>query len=247
MIAWHRELEEAAAAGDEAPAPPHPEGPQVMLIYRPKAPAGARLAGLLSSALQKGGHQVQTHASCRFNDAWQRQVAADLQQADAARDVRTAIARRDPIVLLKGARQAGKTSLLARGLQMAREAGVQMLLTDFQRLIDSQLVSLESFFLAIGEMLADQLGLEIYPEDRWRKGRAPNLNFDAYFRREILSKTERPLLWAIDEVDRLFLCDFSSELFALLRTWHNERALDPDSPCSRLSLATAYATETYHL
>src|SRR5262245_12044597 len=34
-----------------------------------------------------------------------------------------AIARRDSIVLVKGARQVGKTSLLARGLQRARESG----------------------------------------------------------------------------------------------------------------------------
>ena len=34
---------------------------------------------------------------------------------------RQAIARQDSIVLVKGARQVGKTSLLARGLQQARE------------------------------------------------------------------------------------------------------------------------------
>ncbi len=161
------------------------------------------------------------------------------------KDFQTAIARRDSIVLLKGARQVGKTSLLARGLQAAREAGVQVLLTDFQMLIDAQLQSLETFFIAIGEMLADQLDLDVYPQDKWRPHRAPNMNFDHYFRREILAKTQKPLLWAIDEADRLFLYNFSSEVFALCRTWHNERALNPDSPCSRLTLAIAYATETY--
>ena len=33
-----------------------------------------------------------------------------------------AVARRDSIVLVKGARQVGKTSVLARGLQRARES-----------------------------------------------------------------------------------------------------------------------------
>ncbi|EDN69824.1 conserved hypothetical protein [Beggiatoa sp. PS] len=157
----------------------------------------------------------------------------------------TAIQRRDSIVLLKGPRQVGKTSLLAKGLQQAREAGVLVLLTDFQKLIDAQLQNLETFFMAIGEMLADQLELDVYPEDKWRPNRAPNMNFDNYFRREILRKTDKQLLWAIDEADRLFLCNFSSEVFALFRTWHNERALNPSSPCSKLTLAIAYATETY--
>lgn len=62
-------------------------------------------------------------------------------------DFQTALSRRDAVVLLKGGRQVGKTSLLARGLQKARDAGVQVLLTDFQRFIDSQLETLESFFL----------------------------------------------------------------------------------------------------
>ncbi|RKZ53056.1 MAG: hypothetical protein DRR16_16430 [Candidatus Parabeggiatoa sp. nov. 3] len=99
----------------------------------------------------------------------------------------TAIQRRDSIVLLKGPRQVGKTSLLARGLQKAREAGVIVLLTDFQKLIDAQLQNLETFFIALGEMLADQVNSDVYPEDfkKWRPNRAPNLNFDLYFKSEI--------------------------------------------------------------
>jgi hypothetical protein len=165
----------------------------------------------------------------------------------ADKDFQTAIKRNDSIVLLKGPRQVGKTSLLARGLQQARENGVIVLFTDFQKLIDAQLESLETFFIALGEMLADQMNSDIYPEDfrKWRPNRAPNLNFDLYFKSEILGKTNKPILWGIDEADRLFLCNFSSEVFALFRTWHNERALNPSSACSRLTLAIAYATETY--
>jgi hypothetical protein len=169
----------------------------------------------------------------------ERQVDADFQ---------TAIQRRDSIVLLKGPRQVGKTSLLARGLQQARKTGVIVLLTDLQKLVDAHLQSLETFFIALGEMLADQMNSDVvYPEDfkRWRPNRAPNLNFDLYFKTEIVGKTNKPVLWGIDEADRLFLCDFSGDVFALFRTWHNDRALNPASPCSRLTLAIAYATETY--
>lgn len=160
-------------------------------------------------------------------------------------DFLNAVKRRDSIVLLKGSRQVGKTSLLARGLQQARDMGVKVVCTDFQKLIPEQLQSLETLFMALADMLADQLYLDVYIQDTWRANRAPNLNFDSYFRREILGKIQQPILWAMDEADRLFLCDFSSNLFALFRTWHNERALNPDSPCVRLTLAIAYATETY--
>jgi hypothetical protein len=163
-------------------------------------------------------------------------------------DFQTAIQRRDSIVLLKGPRQVGKTSLLARGLQQAREAGVVVLFTDFQKLIDAQLQSLETFFIALGEMLADQVKSDVYPEDfkKWRPNRAANQNFELYFKSEILGKTDKQILWALDEADKLFLYDFSSDVFALFRSWHNEsRALEPNNPCSKLTLAIAYATETY--
>jgi AAA domain-containing protein len=46
-------------------------------------------------------------------------------------------------------------------------------------------------------------------------------------------------------VDRLFTCDFGSEVFGLFRSWHNARSLDPTAPWSRLTLAIAYATEAH--
>ena len=52
-------------------------------------------------------------------------------------------------------------------------------------------------------------------------------------------------MWALDEVDRIFHCDFASEVFGLFRSWHNDRALDPEGPWCRLTLAMAYAMEAH--
>jgi hypothetical protein len=53
------------------------------------------------------------------------------------------------------------------------------------------------------------------------------------------------LIWGLDEVDRLFNFDYASEIFGLFRSWHNMRALDPQGPWHRLTLAIAYATEAH--
>jgi AAA domain-containing protein len=63
--------------------------------------------------------------------------------------------------------------------------------------------------------------------------------------REVLDKIPAPIVWGLDEVDRLFHCDFGSEIFGLFRSWHNQRALEPTGPWSRLTLAMAYATEAH--
>jgi serine/threonine protein kinase len=157
----------------------------------------------------------------------------------------SAMARGDSIVLVKGARQMGKTSLLARGLQQARQAGAKVVLTDFQKLNASHLISIEAFFLALGDSLAEQLDLDVLPEAAWDKRRSPNSNFERYLRREVLGSLSGHFVWGLDEVDRLFTCDFGSEVFGLFRSWHNERALDPSGPWSRVTLAIAYATEAH--
>src|SRR5262245_47897064 len=70
----------------------------------------------------------------------------------ADEEFRAAIARQDSIVLIKGARQVGKTSLLARGLQQARAAGAKVVLTDLQKLNASDLASAEAFYLALADL-----------------------------------------------------------------------------------------------
>jgi len=156
-----------------------------------------------------------------------------------------AISRRDSIVLLKGARQMGKTSLLARGLQHARKNGFKVALTDFQKLNADHLDSAKEVYLALAAMIADQLDLDDMPEDTWDDRRAPNVNFERFLRRKILKVIDQPLVWALDEVDRLFEFGFSGEVFGLFRSWHNERALDPSGPWSQLTMAIAYATEAH--
>jgi hypothetical protein len=151
----------------------------------------------------------------------------------------------ESIVLLKGARQMGKTSLLARGLQKARDAGKKVVLLDLQKLNQASLLNIESLYKGLCEIAAERLDLDVSPEDLWRPGRAPNLNFERFIRREVLGKTDGHLVLAIDEVDRLFEWPYSSEVFALFRTWYNERATEPSGPWKRLTLAIVYATEAH--
>jgi len=160
-------------------------------------------------------------------------------------DFLSAISLNDSIVLVKGARQMGKTSLMARGLWLARKTGAKVVLTDYQKLNSSHLQSIEAFFQALGEALAEQLEIDVVPQDIWNPQRGPSLNFERFVRREILSRTEGRLVWGMDEVDRLFSCKFASEVFGLFRSWHNERSLDPLGPWQKLTLVIAYATEAH--
>ncbi|MGH9837900.1 MAG: AAA-like domain-containing protein [Blastocatellia bacterium] len=160
-------------------------------------------------------------------------------------EFQSAIARRDSIVLVKGARQMGKSSLLARGLKQARESGASVVLTDFQALSGENLSSADALFHAFAEIIAEQLDLEFAPDQHWKPYSSASVNFARFLRREILGRIETHLVWGLDEVDRLFTCDFGSEVFGLFRSWHNARALDTTAPWHKLTLAIAYATEAH--
>jgi DNA-binding SARP family transcriptional activator len=177
-------------------------------------------------------------------------------------EFRAAIEHRDSVVLIKGARQLGKTSLLARGLQQARGAGARVVLTDFQMIDPADLASLDRLYLTLADGIAYQLELDVLPEQVWRSHLGASTNFERYLQREVLGRVPasrrdvggseaaekgaaQPLVWGLDEVDRLFAYDYSSQVFGLFRSWHNRRGLDPAGPWSQLTLAIAYATEAH--
>lgn len=161
-------------------------------------------------------------------------------------DFELSTTRGDSILLVKGPRQVGKSSLLARGLHRAAGAGdARVALTHFQLFNAAHLETADALLFAMAQSLADQLDLEVLPEEDWDPRRGPNPNFRRYLRREVLPRLDAPLIWALDEVDRLFGCAFSGEIFGLFRSWHDERAVEPGGPWSRLTLVIAYSTEAH--
>lgn len=160
-------------------------------------------------------------------------------------NVRQAIANRDSIVLLKGARQTGKTSLLSRVIDHARCSGAQGIVTDFQKFSTIQLGSVDALLPALAEDIADQMHMKFSFESEWLPRRGATVNLDRFMKRHVLSEPQCHVVWGMDEADRLFAYPFASEVFGLLRSWHNERALRTGSPCERLTLVIAYATEAH--
>src|SRR5262249_53235859 len=82
-------------------------------------------------------------------------------------------------------------------------------------------------------------------DENWNDLLSPSSNFERFLRRKVLTDDESYFVLALDEVDRLFNHNYASEIFGLFRSWHNLRALDPNGPWARLTIAIAYATEAH--
>lgn len=167
-----------------------------------------------------------------------------VREADS--EFHTAILRRDATVLISGSRQVGKSSLLVRGVQQAIQEGMRVVVTDFQSLDDESLQSKAGLFQALAGQLCDTLNPSRAPEEYWNPRRSDNDNFSAYLKSVVLSAERPPLVWFMDEVDRLFEYDYRNNVFGLFRSWHNARSIPSyDNPLSRLMLVMSYSTEAH--
>jgi hypothetical protein len=158
-----------------------------------------------------------------------------------------ALDRGDGLVLLKGAREMGKTSVLVRELLRARRAGKSTVFVDLQRLPPSAFADIDCFCKAICKAIADGLGVKWDLGNFWDAEFSAYDNFERFLRREVLRKADQGVMIALDEVDRLLPYPFAQEVFGLIRSWHNERAIDPDGLWKRLTLLLAYCTDAHLL
>jgi hypothetical protein len=163
--------------------------------------------------------------------------------------VRRALVRQGVTITIKGPRQMGKSSLLMRVIQRAQAAGREAVYLDLQQFDQEVLAEADRFYIQFCHAMAEQLGLPDGTAEAWAAGGGNNQLATRYVQNQVLKPLNRPLLLAMDEVDRLFEAEYRSDFFAMLRGWHNNRASPVPlfRPWKQLDLALVTATEPYHL
>jgi hypothetical protein len=216
------------------------------LQYQPwesEADDGELLARVLESLAAKVQHTIvpeqEPGGADRLDSPYYIDRPTDLRFRDA-------LDHQDSIVLIKGARQMGKTSLLARGLKYARDKGKKVIACDLQK-NQGNLASVESLYIGLCEVIVKKLDLTVAPRKVWDPDFSSGDNLESFLRREVLGKTDGHLVLAIDEVDVLIDRPYTNEVFGMFRSWHNERSMDPEGPWKRLTLVIVYATEAHLL
>ena len=155
-----------------------------------------------------------------------------------------ALRRHESILLVKGPRQMGKTSLIGRGARLARAEGWRIAMTDFQKLSTAQLASEDGFYRLLAHTLAKALKFPYDFEEEWLDVFGANMNMDCFVR-ALVEESEVPFVWFMDEADKIFGAPFASDFFGLVRSWHNSRATEPDGPWRRFTVVMGYATEAH--
>ncbi len=177
----------------------------------------------------------------RVDDPFYVERAADKQLAQS-------LLGSGQSITIRGSRQVGKTSLLARGIRQAQERfDAKLVYLDFQGLGDEARSSLRELCRSLSYKIFRTLELDTaFWRDAWADDYLPQETL-----RELveyaLKQVESSILLAMDEVDVLQLMPFSKDFFSLLRSWHTLKSQPQGASWRKLTLMMAISTEPYLL
>jgi hypothetical protein len=147
---------------------------------------------------------------------------------------------------IRAPRQTGKTSLLMRGIQQARQQGAKVVSLDFQGFGHDQLASIDIFLREFAETICHELRLNPKRlEEAWQGPLGPQNKLTFFIEDHILPAFEGPIVLAMDEADYLLQTDFYQDFFGLVRSWHNRRA--KYEAWEKLNIVMVISTEPYLL
>ncbi len=143
--------------------------------------------------------------------------------------------------IIKGPRQIGKSSLIARALAQAAKLEHKSCLIDFQLIQSSKFDTLDVLLKHLAQKMARNLNTMTKPEQMWDENLDAMENLSGFIEQGVLAHFEQPIVLALDEADRVFKCPYRDDFFSLIRGWHNSRATN--EAWNRLSLIIAHSTE----
>jgi AAA-like domain/TIR domain len=144
-------------------------------------------------------------------------------------------------IIVKGPRQVGKSSLLARALKHGKQNQAVVFYLDFQ-LVDAQhFETLGRLFRYLANRISHKLRTSFRPLDVWNELLGDKDSLTDFIERAVLDESEAPVIFAFDEADRVFRYDYRDDFFATLRGWHNNRAVSDQ--WRKLNIIVTHATD----
>ncbi|BAY94970.1 MULTISPECIES: AAA-like domain-containing protein [unclassified Tolypothrix] len=159
-----------------------------------------------------------------------------------------AILQPGALIRIKAPQKMGKTLLLEKLLDYARQQGYQTAKLDLKLADSSAIADLKTFLQWLCINVSDSLELEAQLDEYWQDNMGLNTSCTRYFQKYLLSVIDSPVVLAIDNFERLFKCEnIFSEFCLLLRSWY-ETAKQGDRMgkiWKKLRLVVVNSTETY--
>ncbi|HRQ37550.1 MAG TPA: AAA-like domain-containing protein [Chloroflexota bacterium] len=167
-------------------------------------------------------------------------------EREADNSLKRQILRPGSITTIRAARQTGKSSLLVRGIQHARQHGAKVVSLDLQRVDREHLNNPNAFLRYLADFMVRKLHLDTERVEKiWQGTLGPQDKLTYLMEDHILGAADTPIILTIDEADRLVETNFHTDFFGLIRSWHNSTAYD--EVWEKLNIVMVISTEPYLL
>jgi hypothetical protein len=171
-------------------------------------------------------------------------IAADdpLYVSRSSDDVICEVAKRltGQTVVIRGPRQTGKSSLVARYLSACAASGKLVAFLDFSLFESAELDDYPALLSSLALFLLETLQLSYTEEPQIAK----HQRMISFMQKEILARVTQDVVLAIDEADCIVGKKYQTDFFSLLRLFHNNRAsINFGQLWKRLHLAIVISTE----
>ena len=155
------------------------------------------------------------------------------------------------LLRIKAPIKMGKTSLMVRTLERARQSEFDTVALSFQKADANIFKDLERLLKWFCTAIARELRLEgedYLVDNYWDSNFGSKSNCTDYFQERVLSARKKPLVLALDRVDEVFrYLEVADDFFSMLRSWYEEAAYGTEGSeiWQNLRLIIIHSTEVY--
>ncbi|MEL7354366.1 MAG: AAA-like domain-containing protein [Cyanobacteria bacterium P01_A01_bin.116] len=155
-----------------------------------------------------------------------------------------AITNPGALIRIKAPQKMGKTWLVDRLLQYAEQQDYAIVPINLLRIESTVTSDLERFLKYFCTRVTRQLGMDNQLSDYWDEELGSNTSCTEYFESYILQNTDKPIVLALDNVDRLFPYEaVAANFFSLMRAWYEDARILPE--WQQLRLIISHSTDIY--
>ncbi|CAN1213522.1 AAA-like domain-containing protein [Tumidithrix helvetica PCC 7403] len=154
------------------------------------------------------------------------------------------IGKSGSLIRIKSPQRMGKSSLMIRILDRAKQQGYRTVTLNLEQANQKLFADLDKYMQWFCASVGKQLDVKVKVDEYWDDIFGANDNSTDYFEKYLLTESDRPLVLALDNFDRIFKYpDIEVDFCGLLRGWYESSRIKP--LWRKLRLIIVHSQESY--
>ncbi|MDJ0727745.1 MAG: AAA-like domain-containing protein [Prochloraceae cyanobacterium] len=146
-----------------------------------------------------------------------------IERSPIEKQIECEISQPGTLVRIKAPKEMGKTSLLVRAIERAKNKGDRVVLINLKEWNNSILENIDKFLCCLCKTVAEQLKIPSKIKDYWDEDIGSKVSCTQYFDLYLLPQIDSPIILAIDELNVIFEHpQVASDFLPLLRCWYEK-------------------------